>query len=126
MLYHCCLSSYHNLQSILASQNLSRGDHVEQAGVCVKRFAPESSGEVTPIQHGDNMLLQCAIAAFHNAALLQHALYGGLAANAGLCKVRVSDVANVLAALVVVQTLDRHTVLEFNKGLECLERFENV
>jgi hypothetical protein len=35
-------------------------------------------------------------------------------------------VADVLAALVVVQTLDGHSVLEFDEGLERLERFENV
>jgi hypothetical protein len=72
------------------------------------------------------VLLQRAIAVFCYATLLQHALRGVLATNASLCKVQVPDVANVLAALVVVQTLDRHAVLEFDEGLERLERFENV
>jgi hypothetical protein len=57
---------------------------------------------------------------------LQPTLHGVFAANASLCKVRVPDVANVLAALVIVQTLNGHAVLEFNKGLGRLERFENV
>jgi hypothetical protein len=72
------------------------------------------------------MLLQRAIATFRNATLLQHALHGVLATNASLCKVRVPDVANVLAALVVVQTLRGHAVLEFDKGLERLKRLKNI
>jgi hypothetical protein len=106
--------------------NRGGGDHVQQAGVRVKRFAPKSSGKASAVQHGNNVLLERAIAAFRNAALLQHALHSVLATNAGLCKVCVPDVANVLAALVVVQTLDRHAVLEFDEGLERLERFEHV
>jgi hypothetical protein len=115
-----------HLKRSCASGNRGRGDHVEQAGVRVERLAPESCGEASAIQHSNNVLLQHAIVVFRNAALLQHALHGVLATNAGLCKVCVPDVADVLAALVVVQTLDRHAILESDKGLEHLEHLENI
>jgi hypothetical protein len=61
-----------------------------------------------------------------NATLLQHALNSVLASNASLSKECVPEVANVLAAFVVVQALNEHAKLELNECLEHLESLKHV
>jgi hypothetical protein len=58
---------------------------------------------VCAIQHGNNMFLKRAIAALCDAALLQHAFHCVFVLDAMFSKEGVPQVANVLAALVVVQ-----------------------
>jgi hypothetical protein len=61
-----------------------------------------------------------------NAALLQHALNGVLASNASLSKECIPEVANVLAAFVIVQALDQRAKLELDKCLEHLESLKHA
>jgi hypothetical protein len=103
-----------------------QGRHVEQTTLRVERLAPEASGQACAVEHGDNVFLERAIAAFCNATLLQHAFHCVFALDAVFSKERVPQVANVLAALVVVQASDLDPKLQLNKGLEHLECFKGV
>jgi hypothetical protein len=107
-------------------QDCRRGRHVEQTTVRVERLAPEASRQACAVEHGDNVFLQRATLALCNAALLRHAFHCVFAPDAVFSKERVPQVANVLAALVVVQASDLGPKLELDKGLESLERFKGV
>jgi hypothetical protein len=120
------LAFVHHLVRHGFQQDCRGQGHVEEMRIVIKRLAPEVNRQARAIQHGNDMLFQHAVLALSNAPLLQHALNSVLMLNAALGEVSVPNLANVFAALVIVQAPNLGIVPKLDIHLERFKHFKDI